>query len=59
MDPEEGRRCLWCETVIYYGQFCSNECADKHYEQYRKLAGPNGHYKGHVPNKRETERNET
>lgn len=60
MDPAEGRRCGWCEKTIFYGLFCLyDDCADKHYEQWKKLAtddkGEIHPYQGHVPNKKEME----
>jgi len=52
------RVCRWCEKPIYYGQFCSNECFDAHYAEYRRLCKEHlvKHYKGHVPTKREKEK---
>ena len=32
----EKRTCGWCDKPIYYGLMCSNECADKSYEQWKK-----------------------
>ena len=26
------RLCSWCDKQIYYGLYCSNECADKDFE---------------------------
>jgi hypothetical protein len=37
---DEPRTCGWCDKIICYGLFCSNECSNAHYEQWKRLTRP-------------------